>query len=149
MGQSATVRERIVGSWKLKSFQFNDANGGVVFPLGEDALGYMIYTQEGYMASQLMAANRTPYRDANPSRPTEEEAVASITSYFSYAGKFDVDAATGLLTHKIDVSLYPNWTGECQPRRVIFRGEDLELGSTTPVSLYGSEVTTTIIWTRC
>ena len=34
----------LIGTWRLLSWENTDANGHTSYPLGEDAVGYIIYT---------------------------------------------------------------------------------------------------------
>lgn len=38
--------------------------------------------------------------------------------FIAYAGPFGVDVGNGTVTHHVDVSLFPNWQGHDQVRRV-------------------------------
>jgi hypothetical protein len=40
------------------------------------------------------------------------------TSYIAYSGPFHVDEDNKTLTHSMFVSLFPDWTGQTQPRAV-------------------------------
>jgi len=41
--------EHLVGTWRLKVFESQAADGNVSFPMGPDALGYLAYTLDGYV----------------------------------------------------------------------------------------------------
>lgn len=97
-------RSTILGAWMLDSYEVVDASGRrIALPLGEDAVGHLLYTDDGYMSAQLMRRGRLA------PEPVE-------SGYLAYTGPFDVDEATGTLFHHVDVSLKPNWVGGQQVR---------------------------------
>lgn len=57
-----STAQRLIGSWRLLSYQItNSANDSVVEPLGADATGWLIYTPDGLMSVQIMAAGRPAF----------------------------------------------------------------------------------------
>lgn len=59
-----------------------------------------------------------------------------------------MDEVSQTLTHSMFVSLFPNWTGQTQPRRVKLEGNDLQLGTTAPIRSVGQEVNSILVWHR-
>ena len=58
-----TLRERLVGSWRLISYEVRDTDGELVgYPLGEGATGSLIYTADGLMSVQVMRPDRPLYQ---------------------------------------------------------------------------------------
>ena len=54
-----TIKEQILGtSCRLVTYQSEDVNGNIVYPLGKDANGTIIFTNEQEMAVQIMATDR-------------------------------------------------------------------------------------------
>ena len=47
--------------------------------------------------------------------------------FIAYAGPFSVDVGNGTVTHHVDVSLFPNWQGHDQVRRVTIEGGRLSI----------------------
>ena len=50
-----TFREQVIGTWKLLEYTRINTDGKRYYPLGKDATGFLMYTQDGYMSAQLMA----------------------------------------------------------------------------------------------
>ena len=50
-------QDSLVGTWKLVSFELRSTDGQVFYPLGTDALGYLIYSEDGYMAVAIMRSS--------------------------------------------------------------------------------------------
>jgi hypothetical protein len=74
--------------------------------------------------------------------------VSEATSYIAYSGPFHVDEETKTLTHSMFVSLFPNWTGQTQPRVVEIDGDTLHLASASPIRSSGKTVMSSLTWTR-
>lgn len=39
----------LIGTWRLASWENRSVDGQISYPLGEDAVGYIMYNQSGYM----------------------------------------------------------------------------------------------------
>ncbi len=50
--------------------------------------------------------------------------------------------------HSMFVSLFPNWTGQTQPRAVRLEGDMLHLGSVAPIRSSGKTVMSSLTWER-
>ena len=53
--------DSLIGAWRLLSFEFRNKDGQVSYPFGEDAVGYIIYSQDGYVSITIMSANRPKF----------------------------------------------------------------------------------------
>ena len=54
------IRDRLMGGWRLTAYE-ETADGKPEHPLGDDPLGAILYTPDGYMSAQL--ARPGPYDD--------------------------------------------------------------------------------------
>lgn len=128
--------ERLIGTWRLVSFQVD----GRVDPVrGEGATGQIYYDGTGQMAAQIMPdpALRRPFV---ASQPTAEEAQAAIRGYVAYFGTYRVDEGAGTITHVREGNINPGGLGETVRRYEFLPGDRLAL---RPV---GSGAT--ILWER-
>ena len=41
----------LIGTWRLISWENRNASGHISYPLGKDAVGYIIYNRDGYTCS--------------------------------------------------------------------------------------------------
>lgn len=132
------IRERLAGCWRLVGYQVYAADGGESDrPLGDDPLGTILYTPDGYMSAQL--ARPGPYED-------DDEPNAY---YIAYSGSYDVDEQAKTVAHHVQVSVIPSWLGTTQIRQVQFGGTDtLELSASEPRRRDGVMCTTSISWSR-
>jgi hypothetical protein len=81
------LRERLVGSWRLISYEVRDGDGELAgYPLGDDAAGYLIYTADGFMSVQVMRRDRPRYQAEGLGDGTEAESADAARCYVAYAG---------------------------------------------------------------
>src|SRR3954452_12822593 len=114
---SKTLRERLIGAWKLVSYVEKPVDGsGPKYPMGEQPQGIIMYTPDGYMSAQLMRSGRPSFASGDWFRGTTKEITEEAAGYIAYSGPFHTDEAKQTLTHSMFVSLFPNWEGQTQPR---------------------------------
>ncbi|KAA9302187.1 MULTISPECIES: lipocalin-like domain-containing protein [Aerococcus] len=111
-----SMRDQVIGAWVLQSYQTKDEAGQVVYPLGKDATGFILYTPDGYMSAQIMAQGRPAYASGDLHKGTQEEMAQAAAGYLAYSGRYEVDEAKGELTHHMELSMNPTWLGQSQPR---------------------------------
>jgi hypothetical protein len=144
-----SLREQLIGAWKLVSYVEEPVDGSPGFhPLGEQPKGIIMYTPDGYMSAQLSKPDRPNFASGDWFDATPEDYTNEATSYIAYSGPFQVDEAKKTLTHSIFVSLFPNWTGQTQPRAVEVEGEVLHLGTVSPIQSSGKTVMSHLTWKR-
>ncbi|HZU09881.1 MAG TPA: lipocalin-like domain-containing protein [Pseudacidobacterium sp.] len=129
-----------VGTWKLLDYSFLYDDGRVEKPWGENVVGYLLYSAEGYMSGNLSPAGRRhnveKAGDRKPSRKRD---------YIAYAGPYTVKGDT--VTHHVEVSLFPNWLGTAQLRYHKLEGDTLVL-RTPPVLSDDGMVAVQLTWQR-
>lgn len=125
-----TLRERLIGAWKLVSYVEKPIDGSTpVYPMGEKPQGIVMYTPDGCMSAQLMKPGRPPFASGDWFRGTDQELKAEALGYIAYSGHFHTDKEKQTLTHSMFVSLFPNWLGQAQARVVKIEGDMLHLGT--------------------
>jgi hypothetical protein len=60
--------------------------------------------------------------------PTAEHALAAYSAYVAYFGTYTLDAEKSVVTHHVEGSLAPDFTGTDQPRPFKVEGDRLEIG---------------------
>ncbi len=115
------------------------------YPLGEDASGLLIYTGDGKMAVQIVSADR-------PEIPTEDalggDAQLRADAYstcLAYFGSYRVQGDS--VIHRVDASLFPNWSGTVQTRPFTANGDELVL-RTPPTTSAAGTVVNELSWVR-
>jgi hypothetical protein len=142
----AMASNPLIGTWRLVSWENRSVEGGQLsYPLGEDASGYIMYNEDGYMFVAIMAANRLRFATDDLLSATEEEEAQAEETYVSYCGRYDF--LGDRVIHHVEMSLFPNWIGGDQERLVDLRGEQLTL-STRALLLRGIRQTAHLIWER-
>lgn len=130
-----------VGTWQLKSWVTRLKDGAEKLPYGDDPVGFLNYTEGGYMFAVLMMRDREPIRITLDElgkakfvllRPKYVKALfgylKAAFSFIGYAGTYEVERDR--VIHRVKASFIPNWTGTELVRYFQFSGNRLTL--TTP-----------------
>ncbi|MDQ3894581.1 MAG: lipocalin-like domain-containing protein [Actinomycetota bacterium] len=133
----------LIGTWKLLSWENRAADGRVTYPLGKDAVGYIIYTDDGYMSVAIMSPHRTEFSSEDLLGGSAAEKAQAAETYVSYCGRYQL--LGNRVIHHVELSLFPNWAGVDQERLVEVRGKTLTL-STPPILLAGTRQTARLVW---
>ena len=139
-------KEKFVGTWHLVSSEFRRADGEVTYPLGQDVVGLLIYTADGYMSANLMQTDRPTFASGDRTLGTPAEIKAAFDGCFSYFGTYTVDDEAGTVTHHVKGSIWPNNHGKNQVRLFTFAGKRLTLSASLP--LLDGPLTALLIWDR-
>ena len=135
----------LVGTWKLVSWENRSLDGQVSYPLGEDAVGYISYSQDGYVFVSMMRHDRAEFAAGDLLRASAEEKAHAAETYMTYCGTYDFRGNT--VVHHVELSLFPNWVGVDQERLVEIAGNRLTV-STRPMLLGGIQRSGHLIWER-
>jgi hypothetical protein len=136
----------LIGTWRLLSWENRSVvDGQVSYPLGRDAVGYIMYNEDGYMFVAIMGPNRLRFAADDLLSATKEEEAQAEETYVSYCGRYEFKGET--VIHHVELSLFPNWVGADQERLVELRGNRLTL-STRPILLRGIQQSAHLIWER-
>jgi len=131
----------LLGVWQLKSWLLFDKEGNQHFPMGEDAMGYIIYTNTHTMSVHLSKAKRTLFQTASIFHPSLEETHVSYEEYLSYSGAYEIIAENKVL-HQITMGTYPNWIGGTQERTFKVMGNELHITNSL------EEGETALVWVK-
>ncbi|MGL4378361.1 MAG: lipocalin-like domain-containing protein [Microcoleaceae cyanobacterium] len=140
-----TAENSLVGTWQLLSWENVDEEGNITYPFGEDAIGYVLYSEDGYMSTTLMTANRPNFETDDVLGGTTEERARAEKTYVAYCGEYEIK--DNKVIHHIKASLFPNWVGVDQERFFEFNDERLTL-STPLILIDGKLQTAYLIWKR-
>lgn len=121
---------------------------GTFAPLGDSPRGIILYTPDGYMSAQLSAPSRAEFTSGDWFDGTLDEYRHEASTYIAYSGRFHVDEQQQTLAHSMFVSLFPNWTGQTQPRAVHLDGDHLKLATVAPIKSAGRNVHSHLTWRR-
>lgn len=120
-------RERLIGVWRLVSFETQTEDGEVDRPSGDAPLGRLVYTAGGVMSAHLGRGDRPSFSALG--EDAASRALGAMKTHFSYAGRWRLEGDK--VFHEVDMSISPDWVGTEKMRRVAFDGEDLILTDET------------------
>jgi hypothetical protein len=132
MGSAEDIRRRLIGTWRLARWEARDRNGSITFPLGEDAIGQVHYSEDGGMSAQLMRRNQPRFASDDWRRATEDEKAQAWSNYFGYFGTYTIDEQANVVAHHIEGSWFPNLVAGIESRHYRFDGRQLVLDADTP-----------------
>ena len=145
---SSGIAEEVIGAWRLVPYVVDDADGGHrTYPLGEHAHGLIIYTASGHMSVQIGSTGRPPYQDGSLHGGTNAERAATAAGYLAYAGRYTVSDA-GVIDHRPDVSLFPNWEHTSVSRKATIANDRLTLELVEPLIIDGRPRGGRLTWER-
>ena len=136
----------LVGTWKLVLLEFR-SDGQVVYPVGRDATGLLMYDPAGWMSQQLMRPGRPAFSSGDPLCGSPEEIKAAFEGYLAYGGTYTVNEAHEVVTHHVTTCLFPNWVGTDQRRFYKLSGDRLIISAPT-VLVAGHLMDVMLIWER-
>lgn len=100
---SADAPARIVGSWRVVSYELEFQDGSERrLPLGSQPNGYLVFGADGRMMAYLEA-------DARKAPQTDEERSAAYRTMIAYTGKYRVEGDKWIT--KVDGSWNVEWRG--------------------------------------
>ncbi len=106
-----------VGAWRLVHSISIGASGEKQFPFGEDAIGYIYYSDTGVMAVQISRRSRGATKD-----------LAQLHhEYLCYFGRYEIDLDRRVVRHLVQGQLFPGDHPELLERRYEFDGAMLSL----------------------
>lgn len=111
----------LIGRWNIVSWKQIYDDGRVTFPLGERLKGFISYDEQGQMTCMIANADRLRFHTGGQWNASMEERAAAYSGCLAYAGRYSV--LGNVVTHHVDVSLFPNWEGADQ-RRTVDLGDD-------------------------
>ena len=138
-------RDQIAGTWRLVNYEARGIDGSINYPLGRDAVGYLIYTDDGFMSVAMMAAGRQSYAKDDLLGGSNAERLAAADGVFSYCGLYGMEDDS--ILHHVEVASFPNRVGTSQRRFFRLDGDRLFL-TTPPMLISGREMVGHILWER-
>src|SRR3979490_1512460 len=107
---------KVVGRWEILSWEQAFDDGRRELPMGEALQGFILYTENGDMACQIAALDRPAFTTGGQWNASNEEKARAYNTLLAYGGLYEVNGDG--ITHQVEISLFPNWQGGAQKRRV-------------------------------
>ena len=125
--QQKSLKEQLVGTWSLVSFDSIDASGAKVPNMeGSDLKGQLILTADGHLSNQLITQYpKIASSDRMKTTVAEDKAVAhGVLSYF---GTYTISEPDKTITINFERSSFPNQVGSNVKRTVTLNGDELKI----------------------
>jgi hypothetical protein len=111
----------LIGAWRLEGWALVYEDGRPPeYPLGRDAVGFILYTPDGHMSATLMRKRRVPFATGDST-----EKAQAYDDCFAYAGTYDVLGEA--VFHTIAVATNPALAGITSTRNIMLDGNRLTL----------------------
>ena len=111
------ARKLIIGTWRLVHSVEFQPSGQKHYPFGEDAIGYMIYSDAGVMSVQISRRRR-------PQGVSDSSIEADYLAYF---GRYEVDLKNEMVVHLLEGQLFPGGHPDRLERKYRFYDDKLSL----------------------
>jgi hypothetical protein len=109
--------ELIVGTWRLVHSVSINADGEEEYRFGEDAIGYLCYSDTGIMAAQISRKSRKERQD--PSHIAHD--------YLAYFGTYEIDVDKQVVRHFVEGQVVPGQHPDVVERKYQCDGNLLSL----------------------
>jgi hypothetical protein len=137
------LNQSVIGTWRLVAWEAH-TNGTVTRPFGDNPVGYITYTADGYVFVQIMRPGSRNFVDNGQFGRTAEEMMRAL-GFGAYGGTYEVQ--DGVVVHHIEVSLFPDWPGADRRRTLEWDGDRLVL-TTLPTDADGATRFSRLTWKR-
>ena len=129
MDNSKISITQFIGSWELHEWRAESMEGDIVYPFGPDAIGEIVYNDDGHMSVQIMKPNRAKFVSDDPLEGQRDEILSAYKGFIAYSGTYEVNEKSNQVFHHIKISSFPNWVGQKQIRNFEFRDNLLILST--------------------
>ena len=133
---------KVVGAWRLESFDERVADGSFKPRFGPNPIGYLIYTASGRVSATLSGIHRKPLVSGSSSSESAH-CNESVYDFLAYAGTYKIEGST--VFHHVETSVFTNLVGVTLKRGFDLRGDELRI-RTLPPYLWGTQ--SVLVWRR-
>lgn len=106
----------LIGRWDIVAWEQLYDDGRREVPMGEQLEGFIRYLPDGDMICMLARSERPGFTTGGQWNASAEEKAGAYQSMLSYAGRWKLEG--DVITHTVEISLYPNWKGGAQKRQL-------------------------------
>jgi Lipocalin-like domain len=111
------VAKLIVGAWRHVHSVIINAEGKKEYPFGEDAIGYICYSDTGVMAVQISRKSRAELKEVSRLKH----------DYLAYFGRYEIDTEKQVVRHFVEGQLFPGSHPAVLERTYLFEGDLMSL----------------------
>ncbi len=110
----AELRQALLGTWRLISFVF-DVHCTLVKPLGDNPLGYLVYTPDNHVFAQIATRAERSWPGPEVLELPPPQPMAAL-GFLAYCGTFEV--RDGQLIHHQEFGIWPSLSGRVAARSI-------------------------------
>jgi hypothetical protein len=146
IGQQQSLKEQLVGTWVLVSWQQTKADGNTFQQFGANPKGIAFFDIGGRYVITVMRSDRAKYANDNYTQITQataEENRATAQGTITYFGTYSVNEPARSIAIHVEASSFPNWNGTDQKRFFALSDDHLTLTVRPPA---GGSVD--VLWRR-
>ena len=115
--------------------------------MGDDPFGLLTYAADGTMLGVMGRGGRPRFASDDVTGGSPEERAAAFETCIAYGGSYEADGDT--VTHRVEVSLFPNWIGTEQRRHWSLSDDGRVLTLTSPPLVLGGRTSVQrLVWER-
>lgn len=111
----------LIGRWDILTWEQLYDDGRRQLPMGESLTGFIRYTEDGDMMCMIAKTDRPDFVTGGQWNADASEKAQAYESILAYAGTYSLTGDQ--VIHKVDISLFPNWKGGEQRRRLELRDD--------------------------
>jgi hypothetical protein len=127
LGQKQTLKDQLVGTWTLLSWEQRKGDGTKVERYGSSPKGIAFFDAGGRYIITVMRSDRAKYASNALWQGTPDENKETADSTITYFGTYSIIEADSSIAIHVVGSSFPNWNGTDQKRFVAIAGEQLTL----------------------
>jgi hypothetical protein len=142
-GQRQSLKEQLVGTWTLISWEQKKSDGTRLQQFGENPIGIAFFDAGGRYIISVMRSDRARYASNALWQGTAEENKATADGTQTYFGTYTISEADRSIAIHVEGSSFPNWNGTDQKRIVAITGDQLTLTLRPP-----SGENVDVVWKR-
>jgi hypothetical protein len=143
LGQQQSLKEQLVGTWTLLSWEQKKGDGAKVERYGTSPKGIAFFDAAGRYIITVMRPDRAKFASNALWQGTPEENKETADGTITYFGTYSISEADSSIAIHVEGSSFPNWNGTDQKRLVAIAGDQLTLTVRPPA---GDVVD--VIWKR-
>ena len=143
LGQKKSLKDQLVGTWMLLSWQQKKGDGTNVERYGASPKGIAFFDAGGRYIITVMRSDRTKYASNALWQGASEENKETADGTITYFGAYSINEADSSIAIHVEGSSFPNWNGTDQKRFVTVASDQLTLTVRPPT---GDVVD--VIWKR-
>jgi hypothetical protein len=124
IGGEKSLREQLVGTWKIVSVNNTRPDGSIKQIFGPNPKGIAVFDARGNTAIILMRSDRPKFATNNRDLGTPEEFKATVQGTHAYFGTYSVIEKDKTLVFHVEGNTFPNQEGIDTERLISFNGDE-------------------------